>query len=76
MAAKKAAVLGGTLVAGYASYKMFCPSALNRQQSSSISSLSTTTNINRVDTGNPNVFFDIEIDGQDAGRITMEVMFK
>ncbi len=74
--ARKIVVLGGMGVAGYASYKIFCPAAGTKQQlqTSPISSLSTGSNINRTD--NPNVFFDVEINGEDVGRITMEVTFK
>lgn len=56
---------------GYAFYRAYCPSAVSPMQSASMSSLSSASNFNRED--NPHVFFDVEIDGQNAGRITMEV---
>merc|ERR1719431_266742 len=40
-------------------------------QTASLSSISSASNFNRQD--NPHVFFDVEIDGQNAGRITMEL---
>ena len=64
------AILGGVLAAGYGSYRMFCPSAMQSSSKSvSMSSINNTTN--RAD--NPNVYFDVDIGGQRAGRITMEV---
>merc|ERR1719384_813851 len=50
---------------------MFCPSALKRQQNASLNSTTFPNNVNRAD--NPNVFFDVEIGGKQAGRITMEL---
>ena len=75
MSARRAAMVAGYTSAvagvGYAFYRAYCPSAVSPAHSASMSELSSASNFNRAD--NPNVFFDVEIDGRNAGRITMEV---
>eukprot|EP01083_Nonionella_stella_P005426 15680_1 len=72
--AQRAAIIGGTLLAaGYGSYKMFCPATKSgyKQSRSATTPVAINPTLNRED--NPNVFFDVEIGGQNAGRITMEL---